>query len=580
MKGKILKSSCIVGMAALLAFGGVACGGDKNSGDNANVFNTPGKNKTTIRVQNFSGGIGSVWIDEAAERFAELNQNTPYADGKTGVYIDIQKTQTIVPEALSGSTTNIVFYERFVAINSLAQSGTLLNLDEMVKDESRVGGSLESKIFESAKGGLVGNDGSYYGLPHYEFFGGLSYNRDIFDRLFAYIADTPADGVSYSSQKFGETYFVSSLDSKKSAGPDGEYNTADDGFPVSCEEFLLLMDYISYNNVAPLIIAGAYSGYADYLICGLWSSLAGAEQMRNYYNCTGEIEVVERNSDGSVKLTNENIFPGIDYIKKPVMKKVTMSADGSQGYYGNDMAAKYYAIAMLEIMQQEGFFSPDASIGTRTHYDAQMNLYMGGIGEYDEAAMLIEGSYWYNESKEGGCLNKYERWTGNKQENINVGWLPLPTNFYTENAQGRSLSLLDIGQAYGMVNANIKDNPELKKACLDFMAFLYSEEELQNFTICTGMTRMINYSLSNDQKTKMSSFYASLWDLRDNEKGSNVVGLSGTTDTFKKVKMGIKPMLNASVLRVDRSVFQRIKNGEGVADIIEVLGFTAESWIW
>lgn len=580
MKHSFLKKTCVLGLAALTAFGCVACGGGNGGDDNANKFNKPGKDKTVIKVANFQGGVGSVWIDEAAERFAEANQETHYADGKTGVYIDIQKTQTISVDALEGSTTNIIFHERYADINALAQTGALLSLDEIVKDETRIGGSLESKIFPEAKGGLMGNNGSYYGLPHYEFFGGLSYNCDIFDRIFAYIADSADEGVLYSSEKFGDAYFVNSLDSKKSAGPDGEYNTADDGFPVSCEEFLILLDYIKYNNVSPLILAGDHATYADYLICGLWPSLAGAEQMRNYYNCTGEIEVVDRNEDGSVKLTNENIFPGIDYIKKPATKTVIMKDDGSQGYYGNDMVAKYYALAMLKIMENEDFFSPDASIGTRTHYDAQMNLYMQGIGEYDEVAILIEGSYWYNESKEGGCFDKYERWTGNSRNDLNLAWMPLPTNYYTEGAIGRSYSLLDIGQAYGMVNGNIKNNKELKDACLDFMAFLYSEDELENFTVCTGMTRMVNYSLDDTQKAQLSKFYKSLWELRDNVNGSNIVALSGTTDTFKQAKTGIKLMLNSPVLRVDVSVLERIQRGESIDDIIDTLGFTASSWLW
>ena len=59
---------------------------------------------------------------------------------------------------------------------------------------------------------------------------------------------------------------------------------------------------------------------------------AGAEQMRNYYNCTGEIEVVKRDENGNLMFTEEKLFKGngeaddgISYVKKPVTEVITMS---------------------------------------------------------------------------------------------------------------------------------------------------------------------------------------------------------------------------------------------------------------
>ncbi|MBR2375672.1 MAG: hypothetical protein IKA88_05235, partial [Clostridia bacterium] len=514
-------------IALLLALGMttsmVACGGyDEETESGAeggnsnieNVYNVPGKDKTELKMVNFHGGVGSVWIDEAAERFAELKKDESYATGKKGIYIAIDKTMSPNTSQMANSAYTIYFDERFSDVNALAQAGLLLPITDIVKDETRVGGTLESKLFEQVKGSLMGNDGEYYGLPHYEYYGGLSYNRKVFDSEIAYFAaDDAEDKWEYPSTKYGSAYMATDLNTKKSKGPDGEYNTADDGLPCSLQELIILMDYFKTQTAYdPLIVSGQYQNYINYTISGLWAALAGKEQMQNYYNCTGEIEVIDYDNNGG--FSDENLFPGIDYIKKPYTKKVTMTE--STGYLGNDMAAKYYALAMLEIFEKEGFYSSDAYIPTRNHYDAQKNLYYDGEGQYEKVAMLLEASYWYTESTINGGFNDYKIVTGKNPADLDLRVMPLPTNYYSEGATGKDLCLLDIAQSFAMINGNIKNNPELKRAAKEFLAFLYSENELQNFTASTGIPRAISYDLTQEQKATINPFYLELLNKRNN----------------------------------------------------------------
>ena len=159
-------------IALLLALGMttsmVACGGyDEETESGAeggnsnieNVYNVPGKDKTELKMVNFHGGVGSVWIDEAAERFAELKKDESYATGKKGIYIAIDKTMSPNTSQMANSAYTIYFDERFSDVNALAQAGLLLPITDIVKDETRVGGTLESKLFEQVKGSLMGNDG-------------------------------------------------------------------------------------------------------------------------------------------------------------------------------------------------------------------------------------------------------------------------------------------------------------------------------------------------------------------------------------------------------------------------------------
>lgn len=573
----IFLTTAIASLLAITGCGKFGNGGTANSFESE--WNTEGPNKTTITVGNFGGGIGSLWIEKAADRFAKLHADTSFAEGKKGVYIKFINSFELKTSTMDKSNTSMFFDERFSDIQELAQAGLLLNLDEIVKDSSRQGGSLESNIFDSVKDGLQ-VQGSYYGLPHYEYYGGLTYNHEIFDSLYAYFAaDDAEDSIEWDC-KYGTENFVSTLDTKRSKGPDGVYNTEDDGLPATMQQFIVLMDYIKSNNCAPICISGQYQKYGDYLISGLWSALAGAQQMKNYYNCVGEIEVVERDASGNI-IYDGNAFEGIDYVKKPKTKMVTMSSDGTQGYLGNDMAAKYYAIALLDIIKNEGFFNLDSGISTKSHYDAQKCLYLGDVSsEYDKAAMLIEGSYWYNESNEMGCLAQFERYTGRKKENLDVRWMSLPTEvFNSDSFVGKEQALVDIGHSFSMINGNVKNNPELKGVCLEFMKFLYTEEELTAFSVQTGMPRMINYPMNTDDLTKSGPFYSKLFAQR-NANTDNVVGLSGTTEVFKKAKSIIKLCLQSSpfVDAAGQYCLQKIKNNEHAPKIFDDYSIRPENW--
>ena len=536
-----------IGMTSCDDLAGDIGGGNNNKVEN--VYNVPSDSKIMIKVKNFGMGPGNLWLEETMERFAEANKDVKYGD-KTGVYLKYEATSNQNTSAMASDTTNIFFDERQSDPYALLQNGLLLNLDSIVKDDARVGGTLESKIFDAAKGGITGNDGSYYALPHYEFYAGIAYNRSTFADLGAYFAAEDEESIYTHSSKYGTANFIDDAAAKKSVGPDGKAGTNDDGLPCSLDEFIILCDYIkteSEGDVSPITVSGKYYNYyPEYLLMGLWSSIAGPEQMRNYYNCSGEIEVVERDKNGKLMFTNENMFKGISYVKKPVTKMVTMSPDGKDGWMGNDMAAKYYAYAMLDVIEAEGFFSKTATSGD-DHWTSQMDLYMDGKAQRQNAAMLIEGSYWYNESNENGGFDAYERYVGKNRNELDVAWMSLPTSVYAEGAVGRDACFLDVGLAYTMVNKNVESNPALKQACLDFVAFCYSEQELRNFTAKTGITRAISYELSDADKQKMSKYALRLWEERDNKNGSNIVAWSGSTEIFKLVKGRLKIDLNSGV---------------------------------
>lgn len=548
----------------MLCFMG-ACVKSPNGPSDGNDFeyNVEGPNKTVIKVTNFNGGVGSIWLQKAAEEFAKQNQNTHFADGKTGVYVDLNLQMGVAQLVTNceNQPQDVFFTESQVDISTLVESGKLLDITSVVKDETRVGGALEDSIFQSAKGTIMNSDGKYFALPHYEFYGGLAYNREVFEECNALIADKDCDqefiynfdGI-YGGMNFVLSDSINEEGCVLSKGPDGEYGTEDDGLPCSIEEFVILLDYFkNEKSVMPVVLSGQWNNMVNYLIDGLWASLAGQKQMANYYNLNGEIEVVD-------DFTDEPLISGIDYVKKPVTKIVNITPENA--YLGNDMAAKYYALALAEIIQKEGFYAEKELTGNTSHTAAQRTLIFSGnenavsAAKTTKVAMLIDGSYWWNESRDAGNFVEYQ-FLGNTTEEVDLRWMALPTTYTTAqhddpSYEKRASCLMDIAFSYCVVNNRVATNEEVKSACLEFIKFCYSDAQLKEFTKTTGITRAVKYELSNEEVQTMPSFYQRLWKLRDNLSGSNVAyfttkeGADATTKaTFKRAASAIQIRLSS-----------------------------------
>ena len=573
--GALLLATVCAFSTAATACGGPGGPGGPNGGGDEDIYNVASSTKTRISVAVGDGGVGTKWIDEAAERFAKLKKDESYESGKTGIFVDVQPSSNIDLTAAAQSSNNILFSERIYDASTLAQSNQVLNVTDVVTDTSRAGGSLESAINPQMRDFCKGFDGNYYAFPHYEFFGGLSYDVDVFNNCNAWFAAENETATVTHNSKFGSAKLVANASAKKSKGPDGKANTEDDGMPCSLEELLILFDYFkNKTEYAPVTMTGKYVDYSNYLLVSLWASLAGTEQMTNYYNCEGEIEVV----DG---YTNENLFPGIDYIKKPNVKTVNMKADGSDGYYGSVMSAKYYAMAILEIIYKEGFFSSDSSTDTIDHWNAQRGLIFNPIDtNYSKCAMLIEASYWYNEASDAGSFDLYKTMSGDTQER-NIRMMRLPSCYYTKDLEPTTNTLLDIGQGIGVISANVAGDAGLTRACKEFMAFLYTTEELKAFTACTGVSRPLNYEMSAEQMANVSGFQRDVWNY--SHVTGDVVYYSGTTEAFKRAKRYL--CLNLSL--PNRPVYNNVtrydflgpfKQGANTQGMFESNKYSAVTW--
>ncbi len=511
---KMIKRSVSLLLAALCASSLVACGSQGGSGE-----------ETVISVLNFGGGVGEEWLKKAAERFQELKADESYESGKTGVFIDYISQQSINTSNMDSDGYNIYFNQSTTSARSLAQQGFLMDISDIVTgsmEEYGESGTIEDKIAENYRIMCRGTDNKYYALPHYEFYPGLTYDVELFDNYDLYFA---ASGEQNVSTEFGSAAFITDANTTKSVGPDGKANTYDDGLPSSLKELLILCSYMSELGITPFALSGANPNYINYLVGGLWASLARYEEMECNYSFNGTVDVVAGISE------TDALFPNSDtnYIKKPIVESKTISE--KDGYLAYNSAARYYAISFVDIAVNKGWFTLTSTQGS-THVEEQKYFIFNGkkIGNksVEKIGMLIEGSYWYNESDSVGNFTNYFK--QNKTDERKLCWMSLPTSLDTtvqNETQGSKPTLIETASAFTYINANIKGNEGLTKACKDFVKFLYSDKELSYFTQSTGVAKAISYKTENVEN--MNYYKRTLAEIREN---ANILYMGYNNPTF------------------------------------------------
>ena len=213
----------------------------------------------------------------------------------------------------------------------------------------------------------------------------------------------------------------------------------------------------------------------------------------------------------------------------------------------NSMVERYYATAFLEIIEKEGWFSTDSSTQSVTHTDAQCNFIMGPVTG-NRMAMLMEGSYWLNESARMGYFDQYTLLSGKEERKI--GWMPLPTDLdtpVTGESNAREFTMYGGYQHNAVINANIADKAGLVRACKEFLQFVYTDAELNAFMKKTGTTFAgISNDLSAEEVAQLDTYRQSYW-ARMSE-GRFVEPIS-TSSAWNNYKDNIILHINAAVYR-------------------------------
>lgn len=535
--------------------------------------------KVEIKIINYDGGVGNSWLENAAARFEKKVSEKVYG-GKKGVKISITPKMELGLDSISTSATHIYFGGAMPKLRSMMQNGNLADLSDVFTAVGEDGKTIESKIAKNYRSVLKGTDDKYYAIPHYEWFSGLSYDIELFDKNgFYFAAQDETDVLPFVSSKgFGSANFIGSKNAKKSCGPDGDYSTEyDNGLPSSIQELLLLCEYmkLTFNVDTPILYTGGHENYSNILTSAVWASLASAEEIKNCYNFSGKVSIVNGYKDGENFFNSDIPVPNI--VMSPELTEAT-------GYYTTQTAARYYANAFMSIAQENGFID-----GVSTTYEnttAMQDFISSGVGATRTSAMLIEGTYWYNEAESYDLFNNYYVAIKHEKDYRSIGFMTMPTQWggTVEPGKGKNATLCDSACSFAVVNARFSKNKDLMDAIKDFIKFLYTDDELSKFTGETGVSRAaFDYELNKDDEDRLNSFKKTVWTLRND--GDVVYAASDNNNaTFKNAYQDLAVYRGSTFLtpempngRIYASILNALKD-YSAKDIFEKTKLDATTW--
>ena len=522
-------------LALAMMLGLTACGGGSG---NDGVF---GSGDVTLEFTVSDYGFGTSWLRNAVTRFCEEYADYDFGGGKIGVKGKVVLTEEGT-EAMPTSGNDIYFLQN-QGLETITMSTNTLDLNDIITtklydDDTK---SIEDKLYPEDRERYKGNDGHYRALPTHENTQGLTYDRKLFETNGYFIAKPEAvDVVPHTFEKIEEILpYVNFVDvevdgweENLSVGPDGIEGTLDDGLPSSLMEYFTLCDYMAQSSVYPLACSGKYTWYMHCTIEGLMNNFIGGEDLVGFYDFTmDDLDVVVNFLIDESNPTGSNPFYGLDYIQKPNYKKVDLTEE--TGFYTTWSAAKYWAFAWAEVMVREGWIAEGGhpTVKPKNHIDTQAAFINGGYnsvsGPADEIAMLTEGTYWYNESRERGNITNFNRLNPEVGEQ-DLRPMPLPSNIFTsvtgeegtetvagltESTKGKQGAYITMQTVYMCANARVQEDPALLNATLKFFEFFHTDEELQRATATAGFKKMFQYKMDNAETSQgWESYYKSLYE--------------------------------------------------------------------
>ena len=473
-------------LLSTVAFSSVACGGVSGGGNG---------NKATLYVYSFTSGFGAEWLTSLIKDYEEKMKDVEI-DGKVGLHIEPTPEKSDVAGSQMAGRQEVVYFLEQQDYYELLAGNYIADITSAVTSVNPYDGkTLESKMFDDQKsyfGREVDGQMRYYAYPHYFTSFGIVYDIELFDSKGYYLAD------GYDVNGNLQDMFVGKEGWTKTAGPDGEKGTSDDGLPTTYEEFFLLCDYIAQvGNDNPLIWSGQFrDSYLTHFINALATDYEGYEQMRLNFTFDGEATTLGKSVGGEFVQDSEGTV-----------------IDGTNGAELSRQAGKYYAMDFYETLYNKSYIKDKENTlysSTYSHLKAQEDFLKRGT---TRNAMLLDGSWWQMEATSTfNAMGKIN--SAYTKENRKLGWMPLPKQS-AEKVDGTS-TMYDIMYPLCVMKNGLDVNSWQYKYALDFIQFANSDEQLAKFTKITGCTKALNYELSSTQYDALTPFGKSFYDSYKN----------------------------------------------------------------
>lgn len=485
--------------------------------------------KTVIEYACDDGGFGRAWIDNWGKAFEEYAKDMEFAEGKKGVKFNV--TQSAVPNINSQATSSYDIYPVYcgdTALQDTVRAGHAACIDDIMyeKYDNRDGEmlSIDDKIPASAKPNFKSDPDEagvrkYYGIPLYSYSPGVTIDENCFNKFGFYFANDKDAAVPFFSPLNQETYYFvepsgnTQIEAEnKSAGPDQEFGTQDDGMPATMREFITMCEYIKENQITPFVAMGsAYQTAISFIYQGLLSSLLGYEASRALFDFRGKMEIV-------VGYYDEPLFPGLSPEVGRMLKPKTMIVDitNETGYYTTWASANYYADCFAELVYKMDWVYDKTYLDTYDQKTAMQDFILSGYDpNVKPVAMYCDCTFWHNEAKIGGSPQLFDAMINHDgHEPRHLKWLSLPTLFdgSEEYAADRTHQTHQQVMAYSLMIASRteKENDGTFEACKEFFKFVCSDEQLNAFTKEVGLKLNLDYEITEETIDSLNYYFQQL----------------------------------------------------------------------
>ncbi len=476
---RVIAMSAALMLSASAMASCAAAGGGGNNG------------QATLYVYSFTSGFGSEWLTSLISDYEEKMKDVEIA-GKKGINIEPTAEKSDVAGSQMRGRSEVIYFLEQQDYYELLSGNYIADITSAITSTNPYDGkTLESKMFEDQKsyfGRTIDGEVHYYAYPHYFTSFGIAYDVTLFDTKGYYFAD------GYDPSGELADMFVGTEGWTKTAGPDGEKGSDDDGLPTTYEEFFLLCDYISgVGNDNPVVWTGQYrNSYLTHFINAMVTDYNGYEQMRLNYEFDG---------------TATNLGKVVDGVFVPDEKDTYI--DGTNGYELARQAGKYYAMNFYKTLFDKPYVQNKQGTlfgSSYSHLTAQQDFLKKST---TRNAMLLDGSWWQTEATDMFvAMGKLDN--NDSKQNRKIGWMPLPKA--TSEQVGEKATMFDIMYPLCVMKNGLDVNSWEYKYALDFIQFANSDEQLAKFTKITSCTKALNYDLTGAQYDALTPFGQSFYD--------------------------------------------------------------------
>ena len=456
---------------------------------------------TPLYVNVLSCGVGTTFAKNLEAKFESICE----ARGdKVDVIVttnDVNGNEGIT--AVRSGASDIFYFNGFDIsyYTNLAEktSNAVLDITDIVTEGGE--NSIYNRLEDGAKSYFnVGTETApkFFALPWFSSYYGTVYDVELFREMHYYRNDPNIPANSYIRDYAGLDGIVGNADD--AYGPDGVANTVDDGLPATWNDFRSLLDEMQRTNVKPFAFT-MQGNYTESWLYALWGSYEGTSNVSIMADFNGTYKT--RNAQGEIVSTE--ITPANAYLMAEQNGKLAALEIAKYLVDSNSICANSYDSASENNLEAQKTY---------------LRSFLGKNANKDNKriAFLMEGTWWENEAKDYfGTLVGQTKDESLAYGTREFGFMPFPK--FIDDASGipdqvHDKTVMRAGWISNMSAAvMISKNSEQPALAKEFLKLAYSEEMNGQFTVDSGVTVPLKYTMNQDQLSKITPFQKNIFEL-------------------------------------------------------------------